>query len=436
LSSSIFRSKEVEKEDIYNDMVAYLNRYQKIINDYGKLQFLIYYSLENNENYLQHFNGVKFWNNNNKKYDEKNTVKKLYEILSSLKTEELTLFSISDFFPEIKKENNYIIDKTLALDFEQLPDNFEEKHIILFEKIGLIIDRKSTTLRTKIMNNQMIKADELLDLTQNQLKNLITFIALQKKEYKKDDRTLKNIFQKMEDETKEELSYLPVLINKSQIKLMKFNNFQEKFYITKESLSSTNKEFHKRWQQEFDKLIYIDILGMENIPYDWELVEETTEDEIKKLQNKIKVGSNKDNDKEYKWQIGRLGEAFVYEKLKEKFGEENVIWHNKHSKSINEDKGGIDIEIIERDRYVNRTTHKIEVKSTIDSINSKETLAFYMSGEQYKNFQISNSSCENYLILVTNVTGEKPEMLVMKIDNQLFQNNYSRNYFIEDEIPF
>ena len=132
-----------------------------------------------------------------------------------------------------------------------------------------------------------------------------------------------------------------------------------------EGFPSTNREFHKRWQREFDKLIYIDILGMENIPYDWELVEETTEDEIKKLQNKIKVGSNEDNDKEYKWQIGRLGEAFVYEKLKEKFGAENVIWHNKDSNSINEDKGGIDIEIIKR----GRTTHKIEVKSTIDSIS-------------------------------------------------------------------
>ena len=431
LSSSIFKSKEVEKEKIYNEIVAYLNlnRHKKIINSYGKLQFLIYYSLENNENYLQHFNGVKFWDNKNKEYDVKNTIEKLYEILSSLKTEELSLFSISDFFPEIKKENNYIIDTKLALDSEQLPDFFEEKHITLFEKIGLIIDRKSTTLRAKIIDNQMIKADELLDLTQNQLKNLITFIALQKKEYKKDNRTLKNIFQKMEDETKEELSYLPVLINKSKIKLMKFDVFQEKFYITKEALSSTNKEFHKRWQREFDKLIYIDILGMENIPYDWELVEETIEDRIKeeekelsnkekKLKNEIKVTENKSDDNENKWIIGWLGEKFVYEKLKEKFGAENVIWHNKDSNSINEDKGGIDIEIIKR----GRTTHKIEVKSTIDSISSKEVLTFYISGEQYKNFQISNPNCENYLILVTNVTGknrENREMLVMKIDNQL-----------------
>ena len=153
----------------------------------------------------------------------------------------------------------------------------------------------------------------------------------------------------------------------------------------------------------------------------------------KKLKNEIKVTENKSDDNENKWIIGWLGEKFVYEKLKEKFGAENVIWHNKDSNSINEDKGGIDIEIIKR----GRTTHKIEVKSTIDSISSKEVLTFYISGEQYKNFQISNPNCENYLILVTNVR-KKPEMLVMKIDNQFFQNNYLRNYFSDDDddMPF
>lgn len=101
--------------------------------------------------------------------------------------------------------------------------------------------------------------------------------------------------------------------------------------------------------------------------------------------------------------------------MKKGFIIDNVIWYNKESESIDDDKGGLDIEIRNKEGEI---THKIEVKTTTKSSKNNEniTLAFYMSSEQYKAAQ--SWGRDTHLIFVTGIEDDKPEFLYMNFDNK------------------
>ena len=191
-------------------------------------------------------------------------------------------------------------------------------------------------------------------------------------------------------------------------------------------LNSCNDFFQDRLDDYISnkKIVYLDILGFDEIPYDWILVEESEDEKIKKeekiLNEKDKNiiqeinGGNKEFN-EGDWLIGWRGEYFVYRKLIKKFGIDNVYWHNKDAKSSSDDKKGIDIEV---KNNLGITVHNIEVKttkkSTAKGMNNKENVTFYMSINQYKAAQTYGK--DTHLIFVTGID-ENPELLYMNFDN-------------------
>ena len=143
--------------------------------------------------------------------------------------------------------------------------------------------------------------------------------------------------------------------------------------------------------------------------------EDTKKLSKKDTEVKASLQKNDYESEEYKWRIGWRGEKYAYDILVKKYGIDNVIWHNKESESIHDDKGGIDIEICNKERDI---THKIEVKTTTKSSknNDNNKLAFYMSSEQYKAAQ--SWSRDTHLIFVTGIEDDKPEFLYMNFDNK------------------
>jgi hypothetical protein len=429
---TIFNIKEESKEILYNKMkndieekyYSYHKSYNTITTK-NRLKFMVLYSLENSYNYIKEFNGINIYNHD-KKEDE--SIFRLYEILKNdLKLDDdkkLKLFSLADFFRDEFNYEYYITNKDLSIKSEQLPDNFKDKYINIFKKIGLNIDEKLPIIREKLINDKKINSDELLVFTQLQLKNTIEFISGNKKEYRLDNLdSIQNIFSKMEEEQKINLTYLPILQSKEKIIFTYIAKYQPKKYITSEQLKSSNKLFQKRLLQEIGEkdIIYLDILNLENIPSNWYEIKENKDEKIDNekqqldKQEKYIKSTLKDQDEnadEYRWMIGWKGEKYIYEKLIKKFDIDKIVWHNKDAKSIQDDRGGIDIEVKDSN---NKTIHNIEIKTTVKSTSKEESVSFTLSSKQFE--AATDWGRDIHLIFVTGIEDDEPKVLYMNFDN-------------------
>lgn len=416
-----FELKEENKEEVYdfikNEIYNkdYLNNQ---INTKNRLKFILYYSLEKNTNYFNDFNGVSIYNDDSYAV----TYKLLKDVGENVLRE--VPFGIFDLFSNSLKQSYYIQDKEYAIQKEYLPDNFEHKYIKIFETIGLNIDNDLVEIRKKLLNNEIIDIETLGEIGSEKIINSIEFLAFKEKVYKIDFdeiKVLQNLFKVLNDNSKIKLKFLPCLIDKSSITLKEIYNI--KYYATIKNLQNKNKLFQERFVNEIKEksIIYIDILDLENIPSDWCEIKENKDEKIdnekQQLQEQEKdIKANlKDQDEssdEYKWMIGWKGEKYIYERLINKFDIDKVIWHNKNAKSIQDDKGGIDIEIKDND---NNTIHNIEIKTTIKSTSRDKSVSFTLSSKQFE--AATDWGRDTHLIFVTGIEDDEPKVLYMNFNN-------------------
>jgi hypothetical protein len=94
-----------------------------------------------------------------------------------------------------------------------------------------------------------------------------------------------------------------------------------------------------------------------------------------------------------------------------------VTWHNEHSNSYLDDKGGIDFEVIDK----NNKKLNIEVKTTTGSIYTDSKIQFTLSSRQ---FEAARSwGRDTHLIFVSGIDDNKPELLYMNFDNNWLDPN-------------
>ncbi len=351
-------------------------------------------------------------------------------------------FTISDLFPETLGKSYYIQDDECSIQTERLPSDFEEKYSKFFKLLGLNINDELANLRKEIINKNKDDWSKVRKLETEEIINTIEYIAYQKKEYKnKETEVLKNIFKALSEDKKTHLEYLPCMKNLSTIVLKKIHPYGI-YCITKERMVSKNKFFRERLSKEIKNrdIVYLDILDLDIIPDDWEEIKENN-DELKKEKEKEIVKKDKnismhmsqaeEGSKEFNWYIGWKGEKYVYLLLLEKFKNTDleVVWHNEDSNSIEDDKGSIDIEI--KDTKGN-TVHNVEVKTTIKSSSQNQTLAFYMSSEQFD--AATSWGRDTHLIFVTGIEDNDPKCLYMNFDNEWLKtlnddmNDISKQY--------
>ena len=333
-------------------------------------------------------------------------------------------FSISDLFPNSLNQSYYIQDAEYAIPNEYLPDNFQNKYIKVFETIGLNIDNDLIETRKKLLNSEAIDRKTLRKYKVEQILNTIEFLRIKEKIYKiKSDevKILQSLFNELDDNDKIEFDYLPCLIDKSSIILKKIS--WTKYFIRLKSLKSKNKLFQKRLSNEIKEkdIIYLDILNLDNILNSWQEIKENKNEKIdhekQQLdeQEKDIEATFKDQDKdsdEYRWKIGWKGEKYIYEKLIEKFSIDKVIWHNKKVISIQDDRGGIDIEIKDND---NKIIHNIEIKTTIKSTSMDNSVSFTLSSKQFE--AATDWGRDTHLVFVTGIEDDEPKVLYMNFDN-------------------
>ena len=424
---NIFNIKEESKDAVYANIKSDIKsnyRLNNQINTKNRLKFIIFYSLEEEKNFISEFNGIDIFDRN--RYEDI-SFETLYKILSqniTLKDEkQLEIFHISDFFPDRLNKDYYINNNNFAIETEKIPSELNQRYIDTFKKIGLHIDNKIVEIRKLILDHKELNSDDLISLTQEQKKNTIQFLSEQNFEFKFetiDYDNLAKLFKSMDKELKENLEYYPFLQNASTIHFIKSIRFYSKKYIDKTHFNNKNISFQERLIKEIEdkKVIFIDILNFDTIPSNWHLIEET-ENEKKEVEKQkinkeiVEIDSKMTQTSDYNErtaQIGRKGELYVKHILNKKFGPDRVIDNN-----ANGEKQKIDFEVL--DENLNEIIHKIEVKATVKNSNSNkiDDLAFYMSPRQYKNAQKYGK--DTHLIFVTGVEDDKPEFLYMNFDN-------------------
>ncbi len=434
---TIFSIEEETKEKVYEGIKNEIQSNYKLhnqINSKNRLKFIILYSLEKEQNFVKDFDGLNIINRD-EQIDESFDI--LYKVFSKdikLKNDnQLDIFHLSDFFPDVfKKDSYYITDKKFAIDSEILPDNLDNKHIETFSKIGLTLEQELPILRKKLLNSEDIKRDDFISFNDAKLTNSLEFLSLHDKVYdfdSVDTRNIKNIFKLLESSTIENCEFLPILKTKSSFSLQRLYKYSTKEYVTKESIESSNQVFQERLDKEIEQkdLIYLDILDLDNPPIGWEKVVENEEEKRtnkfenleKQEQEFISASTTKDEKdiNQQNWLIGWRGEKYVYKLLIDNFEIDNVTWHNEHSNSYLDDKGGIDFEVIDK----NNTKLNIEVKTTKGSIHTDSKIQFTLSSKQ---FEAARSwGRDTHLIFVSGIDDNKPELLYMNFDNNWLKPN-------------
>jgi hypothetical protein len=417
-----FDLKEENKEDVYDfikNEIYNKNYLNNQINTKNRLKFILYYSLEQNTNYFNDFKGVSIYND-----DSYGVTYKLLKDIGENVLQEAP-FEISDFFPNNLKQLYYIQDKEYAIQKEYLPDSFENRYIKVFKIIGLEVDDNLVEIRKKLLNNEVIDIETLGKIGPEKIVNSIEFLASKEKIYKIDSdeiKVLQNLFKVLNDNSKIKSKFLPYLINNSSIKLKQMSSIK-KDCILHSILRSSNKLFQKRLSQEIEEkdIIYLNILNLENIPSDWYEIEENKDEKIDnekqqldKQEKNIKatLQDQDENSDGYRWMIGWKGEKYIYEKLTKKFDIDKIVWHNKNAKSIQDDRGGIDIEIKDSN---NKTIHNIEIKTTIKSTSKDKSVSFTLSSKQFE--AATDWGRDTHLIFVTGIEDDEPKVLYMNFDN-------------------
>lgn len=422
----LFNIQEDSKNDIFNFIKSELINKNNIINTFNRLKFIILYSLEIEENLLSDFNGVKILNKNGE-IDSFSSVYKIFTkdlFLPSDKLEILNIFNISDFFPNELQSEYYLLDKEYSIQEEQLPKELKKSYIETFKKIGLNIDENLLKLRKELINDKEINSDELSKLSQNQLVNTLGFISNKNKIYILDDKkaeNIKKIFKKIDNANKESLKFNPVLIGIDSFQIFQTNKYlYNKKFITKERLKSENKIFKNRLINMInnEEIIYLDIMDFE-VSED-KIITENNDDKLYEKKEKLatrdaeislKANSSNAEATDYNWMIGWKGEKYVYELLLKHLEVDNVIWYNEDATCLAEDKGGIDIVILNDHEII----HRIEVKTTIKSLNAEDNVQFNMSNKQFE--AAMNWGKDTHLVFVTGIEDQNPKHLYFNFND-------------------
>lgn len=418
-------SKDIVFKEIKSGILSKIKNNNKI-NTENRLKFILLYSLEEGENFINDFNGINIYNHKKQK-DE--SIYILYKILKydiKVKDEsQLSIFSMSNFFPDTVNKKYYMKDNGLAVADEKLPSKVDVNYIKFFKKIGLVIDENLPIVRNNLLNKVDISIEDFKKLDSIQLTNTCRFIQEKNINFSLDNndkRNIEKLFKVLDEPKKIGLEFYPVLKTKSSLIFQRINNNDDDiYYIFKDALKSENTEFKIRLEQEINNknIIYVDILYLDNIPSSWELIKENPEEKNKAAIELVKKESiiidkqiSKTSDySDYTAKIGRKGELEVKKLLIEKFGIDRVIDNNESG-----EKNKIDFEI--RYEGSQEIMHKIEVKSTIKEVNSNENndVVFYMSSEQYKYAKKYDDN--THLIFVTGIEGDnEPEFLFMNFNN-------------------
>ncbi len=415
LEENIFNFRELDKEEVYEEDIedfleSWSNPYKKTISR-GKLEFLIYLSIKrHSKSYFENITKLDF---------DFNKIFRLLENILIIDKESKVKypFSISDFFPNLNNDY-YIKDKDYALDRETLDYKIIKNLKILevYKKFGLKINDNLLKIRKKLKNQEEISNDEIKKLSDKELLSNLDFLKLDNKSYSLDMKNIETknihlIYKYLSSNTR--LTIFPILKNKSNFRLMEINN-QSNFYITKQNLNSKNTLFNERVKIEIKNknIIYHDLLEKEDVPKDWKEIKENEEERKENEKGKLKeqelefqadIEKSTKDSIEYKWMIGWRGEKYVYELLLKRFDIIDISWHNKNSKSINDDNGETDIEV-----KIDGVIHYVEVKTTVKSVNRGEDVAFYMSSNQFKKF--SRYDKNYHLVFITGID-DNPEHL-------------------------
>jgi hypothetical protein len=427
LETFVFNFQEESKSNLYDEIRSYLLRFDGRINDKDKLKFIIFFSLEKNENLLKKDfkGGFLFWDNVNKREDLENSFKLVGEIIDKNKNhpEFISIFNATDFFPQHFNQEYYLLNTDVVIEKEKLPKFFQreenKKYTAIYQKLGLVINESLPVIRQKIINSEKLKWDEIKELSQQQIINTLEFISNKNDEYSIDDsnvdfQNLKTLFKSLDSDYFKTLNFLPILFDKNSFKIKKPLRW---IYITSEKLNSKNNYFQSRLSEEIKskEIIYFNLLGLDSMPFSGcHLIEENDEenkndtaDFIAREKESINAVTSKssayDEDKAL---IGRKGELYVYEVLINKYGAENVIWNNAYGESKD-----IDIQLSIKDKI-----HYIEVKATIESVNFGNDLGFFMSSNQFQKATTYNK--DFHLIFVVGINDAEPKLLYFNFNDE------------------
>lgn len=433
---ALFKIEEDSKEDVFENILE--NVRDGVLNTYNRLLFVVLYSLELEQNLLKKFNGVEIKKDMDSGFTSLNKI--LLVDIRGIKLDsiiEKTNFSIKDFFPNSLQKDYYILDDEYSTENEKLPSGLQREYLETFRVLGLCIDSTLSELRKKILSGEDIKRDDLVAFTDTQLVNTLEFLSLQNKVYDFDNAdsiNIKTIFKQLKSSTIDTLEFLPVLKTKSSFVLHRLHQYLPKEYITKESIKSSNQAFQERIEKEIEQksLIYLDALDLDESDIRWKKVTENEDEKVtSKLENlqrqeqefiSATTGNDDKNISQQTWLIGWRGEKYVYELLVNKFGIDNVVWHNEFSTSYKDDKGGIDFEVLDE----NSNKLNIEVKTTTGSIHADSKVQFTLSSKQ---FEAARSwGRDTHLIFVSGIDDNEPELLYMNFDNNWLKQKKDDNF--------
>jgi hypothetical protein len=280
----LFKIEEEDKESAYEFLKQKLR--DNTINTFPRLKFVVHYSLEQNKNLFIEFSDVKIINPNTR---ENKSFSDLYSILTKKLNKSLDdipekdVLKINTIFKTALAESYYIADSEYAIEKEKLPQNFKREYIPIFEKIGLVIDAKLKDIRQRILKNESVSSDDLIDITQEKIINTLEFLSNQNKSYTIDNsdvgyKNLKHLFKKLKQEyfSETEIFCLTLLDTKT----VQIKKIQPQFYIRSNQLNSKNNYFQSRLSEEIQSkdIIYADDF-IENTST-WLLIDENDKEKL------------------------------------------------------------------------------------------------------------------------------------------------------------
>lgn len=428
LEKLIFNFQEENKDALYSEIYVYLRNGERKIGDEEKLKFIVFYSLEKNENLLKKDfkNGFLFWDRKNEKDDQERSCKIVGDLFNKLSdySEAVLLFKAVDFFPKYLNQECYLLDSDVAIEQEKLPEFFQKEdnnnYLKTYRKFGLNLDEMLPTIRRKIISHEELKRDDLAEFSHEKIISTIEFLSKRNDVYTIDEqdisfRNLKRLFERLDlDEGGfHYFSFLPVLLSNSTFQIRECS---WDFYITAKQLACKNKHFQSRLLKDIESknIIYLDIFDLNFVPSELELVDESDKEKqeftnsfIASENESIHAQLSKSNDySEDNALIGRKGELYVYKVLSDKYGAKNVTWNNSDVESK-----GIDIELRIKDKI-----HFIEVKTTTESVNIGNDLRFFMSSNQFN--AATSWGRDTHLIFVVGINDTEPKLLYFNFNNE------------------
>ena len=422
LEEEVKRLFEIEKEDKENayEFLKQQRRDNNTINTFQRLKFVVHYSLEQNKNLFIEFSDVKIISRNT---HENESFSCLYSILTKKTNKplddipEISVLKISTIFKTALAESYYIADSEYAIEKESLPQNFKPEYIPVFEKIGLVIDARLKDIRQRILKNESVSSDDLIDLTQEKIINTLEFLSNKNKSYTIDNsdvgyKNLKLLFKRLEQNYFSETEIFCLIL--LDTKTVQIKKIKPHFYIRSNQLNSENKYFKSRLLEEIQskEIIYVDNF-IDEIPPAWVLIDKNDK-EKRDFENDYAEEKDvalraqfkpKDDFSDYKAEIGLRGELLVYRELFNRYGVDNVTWNNKEGESCE----SFDIEL-----NVNGETHFIEVKTTSKSPN-REDLQFIMSSNQFN--AATRWGRDKHLIFVVGINDAEPKLLYFNFND-------------------